>query len=211
MIVNRVTKVAAIAVAVLLLGWLYAAPYLAYHGLQAAAQRRDAVALADHVDFPALRQSLKASFMAQMTKDAVSATDNPFAAFGTLLAQTFLDRMIDGLITPEGLAAMMKGAPPRVPQDTPASGPGSASRASTDQPIVSMGYETMSRFTVRAVSRGAPESEIAFVFLRNGLSWKLSAIRLPQVASRPEVPRAPPKAMRLQDQENQGKLGTRSR
>src|SRR5690606_33845106 len=41
-----------------LLAYLYATPYLTVSSLRAAAEARDAAAISDHVDYPALRQSL---------------------------------------------------------------------------------------------------------------------------------------------------------
>ena len=180
------TKGAKIGLAVLLLvliGWIYASPYIAFHRMQAAAERRDAVALADYVNFPALRESVKASLTVQMTKSmsSSSSTDNPFAGLGLLLAQTMVDRFVDALVTPEALAAMMQGAPPSGPErSTPPSTERTASKAA-EKPITKFGYETFGRFTLRFASRDKPTDELVLVLLRDGLSWKLSAIRIPQL------------------------------
>ena len=48
--------------------WVYASPYLAVRGMKKAVQDGDAVALADYVNFPALKESLKANFTTQMMK-----------------------------------------------------------------------------------------------------------------------------------------------
>jgi hypothetical protein len=146
--------------------------------MHAAAERRDSVALSDYVDFPALRESLKASFNARMTKGLPSSAGggNPFAGLGLVLAQAMVDRLVDGFVTPEGLAAMMAGVPPGNPQpSTP-----EATESHADEEFVrTFGYESLGRFTVRFAPPDKPEEALVLVLLRDGLSWKLSAIRFP--------------------------------
>ena len=50
--------------------WHFAAPQWTLRQLQAAAEARDAVALAEYVDFPALRDSLEAEAAAAMPAEA---------------------------------------------------------------------------------------------------------------------------------------------
>ena len=44
-----------------------------------------------------------------------------------------------------------------------------------------MGYESLNRFVVYASTKENPSQEIVLIFLRSGLSWKLSAVRLPDL------------------------------
>lgn len=159
--------------------WIYASPYLAVRSMKDAVKNRDEVTLADYVNFPALKESLKASFTAQMTKSMEEMKDNPFAALGAAMAITFINPMIDSLVSPEGLAAMMNGHKPGLTNQKEEKIQEARSGAGDDEPIVKMGYENINRFTVKASNKINPTQEITMVFLRDGLSWKLSAVRFP--------------------------------
>lgn len=160
--------------------WIYASPYLAVRGMKEAVKNGDAVALADYVNFPALKESLKASFTAQMTKSMGEMKDNPFAALGAAMANALINPMIESLVSPEGLAAMMNGHKPSLANQKEEKIQEARSGASDDEPIVKMGYENFNRFTVKTSDKINPTQEVTMVFLRDGLSWKLSAIRFPQ-------------------------------
>jgi len=160
--------------------WIYAMPYLAVRGMKKAVEDRDAVALADYVNFPALKESLKASFTAQMVKSTgEELKDNPFAALGVAMANVLAIPMIDSLVSPEGLAAMMSGHKPSPSYPNEEKPSEMRSGASDDEPIVKMGYENFNRFTVSTSDKSHPTMVVTMVYLRDGLSWKLSAIRLP--------------------------------
>ena len=173
---SRWTKAALVITLIGLCSWLYAAPYIAVRNMGYAIEARDAVRLADYVEFPALKESLKATFAATFVADADSASSsNPFAALGTALAVTMLNPMIDSLVTPEGLATLYRGEQPR---------PGSAGFLSpTLDPSVdrSMSYENINRFIVSVRKKANPKDPTVLVYNRYGLfSWKLSAVRLPK-------------------------------
>lgn len=158
--------------------WIYASPYLAVQGVKKAVKNGDAVALADYVNFPALKESLKASFTAQMTKSMGKMKDNPFSALGVGMANALINPMIDALVSPEGLSGMMNGHP-NIANLKEEKIQEARSGANDDEPIVKMGYESFNRFTVKASDKSNPTLEITMVFLRDGLSWKLSAIKFP--------------------------------
>ncbi|MGB5156708.1 DUF2939 domain-containing protein [Desulfobacterium sp. N47] len=93
----------------------YYTPHWALSNMKEAAENRDADRLSEYVDFPALKESLKANFNAMMaTEVSNNMSDNPFGAFGAALAAAFINPMIDNLVTPESLAMMMKGEKPKL-------------------------------------------------------------------------------------------------
>lgn len=106
--------------------------------------------------------------------------DNPFAAFGLSIAGGLVDGLVDVLVTPAGLGAMMEGrrtwdrasgAPPPSSEE--------AREASAPRPLqdAQYRYESLSRFTATVHDdQGRP---VVFVMTRRGLDWKLSDIRLP--------------------------------
>jgi hypothetical protein len=155
-------------------GWLYAAPYLAVRSMKAAADAKDGAELSSYVDFPSIRESLKAGLGGKVAAAAAPAEDNPLVAFGAALASTLADPMIDLLVTPDSLALMLRGD---VPQRAAAAVAVAAPGADLE---TSMGYNGLNTFVFTAKRKGSTGNPITFVMTRRGVSsWKLSAVRLP--------------------------------
>ncbi len=154
--------------------WFYFTPHLAVIGMKSAAEAKDAAKLSSYVNFPALKDSLKASFNAKLASEVTKEKDNPFAALGGALAAALINPMIDALVTPESLAMMMKGDKPQLTENTEKTKP------SDSDADISMSYESFDRFVVTVKKKGTTEEPLGLVFNRDGLfSWKLSALRLP--------------------------------
>lgn len=143
------------------------------------------------MDYPAVRESLKATFKAKMAGELVKegANANPFAAFGMMLAGSLVDTMVDAMITPQGLANLMSADPsapkvqaPRKPQQE--TQPQTQSQESKSAPserdtVITRRYAGWNRFEISATQRGKPDDKVTMVMLRQGIaSWKLSAIEL---------------------------------
>ncbi|KWA08784.1 DUF2939 domain-containing protein [Burkholderia territorii] len=104
-----------LAVAVLTaIGYAYASPYVALGRLKSAIDARDAQAVSEYVDFPSLRISLKQQVTEELMRriDALKK-DNPFAVIGALIGSALIGPLVDAYATPEGVAALMSGFPPR--------------------------------------------------------------------------------------------------
>lgn len=155
--------------------WFYFTPHFAVSGMKSAAEAKDAAKLAGYVNFPALKESLKASFNAKVASDVAKEKDgNPFTVLGAAMAAAFINPMIDALVSPESLAMMMKGDKPQPAEKAEQTKP-SDSDADT-----SMSYESFDRFVVTVKKRGSTDEPLGLVFNRDGMfSWKLSALRLP--------------------------------
>ena len=168
-------------VLLVLIGWFYYTPYMAFDSLKKAAVRRDAKAVAEHVDFPSLRESVKSWIKAPMMKRVVKAMqDNPFAGLGMMMANAMVDPMVDAMISPAGLAAMMEGKRPS-PQENDVAGVrqvDSISGSAKDKIDVSKGYTGFNQFEYSAKEPGG-RFEVTLVFHRYGFTWKLAEIRLP--------------------------------
>src|SRR3546814_17864625 len=66
--------------------------------------------MAEQVDFPALRSSLKAQLGDRLWREVgTPSPDNPFAAFGLSIAGGLVGGMVAVLVTPAGLGAMLEG------------------------------------------------------------------------------------------------------
>jgi hypothetical protein len=168
------TAVLVVAVA----GWFYYTPYLAVKNMRAAAENKDSAALSRYVNFPSVRESLKASLNAKMLSEMTKKQEgNPFAALGAAFAMALVGPMVEAMVTPEALAMMMKGEKPSREKSKSTVAPDSAT--SGPETETSMGYENFNQFVVSTRKKGTADDPVALVFQREGLfSWKLSAIRL---------------------------------
>jgi hypothetical protein len=146
--------------------------------MKRAAEAGDAEALSRYVNYPSLRESLKASFSALMVSE-MAESESPFGALGAALGAAFANQMIDAFITPESLAMLMRGVEPQVRD--PGEDRGTESSSETEAKI-SMAYEGLNQFVmkVKVKEKGSPEESFKFIYKRSGIiSWKLSALRLP--------------------------------
>lgn len=160
-------------------GYVVAGPWLTVNAIRDAVQGRDAAALSEQVDFPALRSSLKAQLADRLTREAgADAQDNPFAAFGLGIANTIAGGIVEAMVTPVGLGAIMEGRNvwDRASGVPPPSGD-AADMGPDPLQDAQYRYESLSRFTATVHDdAGRP---VVFVITRDGLRWKLSDIRLP--------------------------------
>lgn len=171
-----------------LAGYWYYSPYLAIDSMQAAAKAGDGEAFNEHVDYPALRESLKGQMMASLAnRMPKGVNEQPLASMGAVLGATLVNQMIDSFVRPETIMAMLAqgrttpSEPPREPSTTPA-----APAPTSEAPEAPEKNWRLVRITMNKViaSRGEladTEGGLAgLVFLRSGFStWKLTEIRIP--------------------------------
>ena len=162
--------IAALA-ALLVLGgtWYFASPALAMSGLRDALQEGDRDELTERVDFPAVRESLKSQMMAAVTAEMAKQKegDNPFAALGAMFVTGLVNQMIEGLVTPDGLRALVQQG--RLKADPSAKAP--------DQQWT-VEHDGLDKF--RAVPVGKPgEKAPKLLFKRDGLGGRLVDIEMP--------------------------------
>jgi hypothetical protein len=182
MLVTQKKPLIAIVV-LILLGWYYATPYLAVNSMRAAAEKKDAAALSEYVDYPAVRENLKSTFKAKMA-DVVTkeAGANPFAALGMMLAGSFVDVMVDAMVSPQGIAKLMRGDKPVGPKavESPSQSESAGQVKQERDTLVNRHYSGWNRFEIEVSQKSNPEQKTKFILLRQGIaSWKLSAIELP--------------------------------
>ena len=149
----------------------FASPWWTLNRLRAAVERHDAEGVSAQVDFPALRDSVKSQLLGSIARDAGT---NAFAAIGQAFARAVADPLVDAIVSPAGVAAMVEhgrvaiGKPTREAQTPDAAPP-------RDKPHYALHYRGWSHFAVTAEDGGS------FVFRRDGLwSWKLAGIELPR-------------------------------
>src|SRR4029077_13409712 len=80
--------------------WFYFTPHLAVHTMRDAANAKDAPKLSRYIDFPAVRESVKATFNAKMMFEMAKPgrSDNQFAGLGAALAMAMIGPMVDAMI-----------------------------------------------------------------------------------------------------------------
>ena len=174
----------AVAIALLMLGYVAAGPYLTVRAIRSAIAGQDAAALSRQVDFPALRASLKAQLSDRLVRSVgLDGQSGLLGDIGMRVAGGLVTGAVETMVTPVGLGALMEGRKVwnRV-------GDGMARPDAIDPPPQAPGesgplhdaryrYESTSRFTATVEDdTGRP---IVFVMTRDGLRWKLSDIRLP--------------------------------
>jgi len=163
----------------------YASPYWTMHQLRAAAEAGDPEALQQYVDFPALRESIKAEIQEHVVGQALAdqkPEDNPFAGLGTMIANAMLGPMVDAMITPAGIAAMTRGKPDSkaAAATSQPTQPPATSGSKKDAGHARYEYDGLNRVLVKFESEGSTEKSPALVFRREGpFSWKLAQLILP--------------------------------
>jgi len=150
----------------------YAYPHWTLSRIEQAIAERDIVKLDALVDWPALRTSLKADlqgmFMRHMADPSNGVTkDNPFAALGAGLGMVMIDKMLDGVITPQFL--FEKAATSNQTQKRPLKGfVGSAEFVSP----------TLFHISIRNPDNEAAGKLIAVMEFLN-MSWRVTRVILP--------------------------------
>lgn len=156
-----------------LLGYAAAGPYLAIRGIHAAVETRDFDKLRRHVDFPALRERIRAQVSQRIVSSASNASGGIIGGeTGRALVDQVSGHAVDAMVSPLGIATLLQG------RALAHRAMGEDAGDATDPLLqAKTRFESPSRFT--ATVPGAEGRPVVFVFVRNGLRWKLADIRLP--------------------------------
>ncbi|CAN7297041.1 DUF2939 domain-containing protein [Caballeronia sp. LjRoot31] len=184
-----------VVVVVAVLGAIYASPYIALDRLKRATDARDAQTVNQYVDFPLLRESLKDQVGQLLTRKIdIQRSGNPLAMIGAMIGAALIGPLVDSYATPDGVAAILNGIPPRgdpgekppVPSEasgavvaTPGAAPVVASpSAPKPPPQTTAGYRSFDTFAVN-YQHGTGDARYSAILRRYGLfSWKLVAVEL---------------------------------
>jgi hypothetical protein len=211
MSLSRTSKSVVIAlmvvVVVAVLGVIYASPYIALDRLKRAADARDAQTVNQYVDFPLLRESLKDQVGQLLTRKIdIQKSGNPLAMIGAMIGAALIGPLVDSYATPDGVAAILNGIPPKgdpgekppVPSETSGAvvaGPGAVQAPPSPAPAQSApvvaspsapkpppqttaGYRSFDTFAVD-YQHGTGDARYSAILRRYGLfSWKLVAVEL---------------------------------
>ena len=155
--------------------YLYASPYIALYNIKNAAEQKDADKLSGYIDFPSVKQSIKDQVKAAMVEElAASDEQDGFEALGTMLAAAMIDPLVDGLVTPDGVALMLQGQELDFGLDD---------KTTKDEPKVKdtdidykAGYLSFNRFKVQIIDADDSDESLDVIMHRDGLSWKVTRI-----------------------------------
>ncbi len=167
-------------------GYWHYSPYLALHGMQAAAEAKDADKLNTYVDYPKLRESLKGELAAKITQQMPRATDTgdqfekAGAAFGAMLGLALVDKMVDAIVRPEVVMRTIDDArfetSPAVRGDAP------ASESHKRDVTWTLERKTNDLVVAYGADQAKPAERLGLVLERNGFAnWKMTGIRLPDL------------------------------
>lgn len=175
---HRIALASAAVLALALGALLYVSPHFTPRNMGKAVEARVAEAVAAYVDFPALRESVKAQVLARMVSklDKAGGGDNPFANVGKLLAAGMVNPLTDALVSPTGvmLMLMLKNGKPGQPADIAAAGVSVDTQTPAPRKDYVVDYQGWAQVFVH---RKGDES--GFVLRRDGLfTWKLTGIRM---------------------------------
>jgi hypothetical protein len=158
--------------------YVAAAPYITVYQMGSAMDRRDGEALAEHIEFPSVRENLKEQMNARLLGQITGGSDEKVdgaTVLGSALAVGLLEKAVDAWVTPAGIAQLMAGVEP----ESGETGDRGNEDGTRDAPMAdaSMGYESIDKFVVRYDNQEG--DEVKLVLRRRGLGWKMTEIFVP--------------------------------
>lgn len=174
-----------IALAVVICGYWYATPYLALNNIKKAAQAGDSEKVSAYIDYPSVRQSFKDQMNALMVKElAVDKEANGWEALGAMIATTMIEKMVDAMVTPEGMTLMLQG---KNFKDSlkPSTDETTDQAISQEKLNYSARYLSMNLFEV-TLKNEEKDSQLKVIMERDGLSWKVKKLVIPMDEMKPK-------------------------
>ena len=180
--------IAIMTIIVLIGGYFYASPYLALNSIKGAVKSGDSEKVSAYIDFDSVRQSFKSQMNAYMVKEMGSKDTNGFEAFGTMMASAMVDKMVDAIVTPEGMTLMLQGK--NVKESLAGnSGDTKDSESKDHQLDYSTRYLSMNKFEV-TLKRKDNGKELKVIMERDGLSWVIKKFVIPMDSNNAAQPTA---------------------
>ncbi len=157
-------------------GGIYYVPYLTLNTIKDATTNRNANALAQEINFPALRASIKENIKAQLIKKIAKTGSAQTAKITPEIIDKAVSSKVDKIITPEGVEQLMLDQLPEARLNL----------VNLDRDIaksdIKMGYESFDRFVIRITNKVDRTKDATVILTRSGLAWKLSGIDISQLS-----------------------------
>lgn len=158
-------------------GGLYASPYFTLYQMYQAVERKDVQGISAHVDFPALRESVKTNLQTVVNKETSQQSNPLMGLLGSVMSGFVLDPVVDQLVTPSGVAALLEGQQLQLGKRDGQAQFTQGDSSST--PDVKAGYESFNQFAVSVKPKVDDVEPVTLLLSRDGLGWKVSGVRLP--------------------------------
>lgn len=177
--------------ALLLAGYWWASPYVVVHQMVDAAEAGNAQRFNSRIDYPRLRESLKAQLAARVQGSATDAPGerNPLAGLGRAIGLAMVDPVVDAMVRPEVVMlalrqrVRMQATPP--PSRAAPEPPTAQTPAAPDKPRWRLEREGLNRVRLLPPEDPAPPTSAtlprptSLVLERRGFAdWKLVEMRL---------------------------------
>lgn len=108
--IRRHTGIVALVIAILVfIGCWFASPYRACASIVKAVQDKNVDELNHYVDYPALRFNLKQQLNNKIKVQLEENEKNPLALLGAAFTAPLVDTLVDELVTPSGVSAVLDG------------------------------------------------------------------------------------------------------
>lgn len=166
--------VMAVVVVVCFMAGVCVSPYVVVYNFQRAIKANNASAVSGSIDISSVRQNLKAQFETYLAREkAKGNTDHAAAALASIFAMAFIDPMFHLLVSPEGMAVLLRGEKPELDVT------GKIKQSPKPAPArTALFYKGVNEFVVHAENI-EKKSSTDLIFKRYGLfSWKLAAVRM---------------------------------
>ena len=187
---QQLLRLAAAGTGVVLGAYYTASPWLTVNKLKQAFEKKDTRQIEKIVDFPELREDFKEVAKATvMTNAAKELEGNPFAALGMMMANALIDPLIDSVISPAGLQALLSTGEMSVqPSDVLNEKNSWSSKESTTEEFkpnedlkVEMNYTSLNEFEIKLSNKSVTDEPIYLLMEREGFAdWKVNGIEIPQ-------------------------------
>jgi len=167
----------------LIAGGYFGSPWWAVWTLEQAAKAGDAHAVERAVDFPAVRASLSPKLAAKLEQAMVREKAKPHSLLDKLILfvrPVFQPRAADSLLTPQGVAYMLKTAQ-TPPWSDPLQGQRPPARGKPRLDLMKSGYfaDDFDQFHAIIDNRLSPGRAVSLTLLRRGfLTWKVVGLDL---------------------------------
>ncbi|SDC10440.1 DUF2939 domain-containing protein [Acinetobacter boissieri] len=178
---NKKIIVAMVTVTLLIGGYIYVSPYIMLNNLKSAINANDSAKVASYVDFPSVRQNLKAQMNTYLTKQMDPSKHEGMEGLGQMFALVMVDKITDLVVTPEGLTLMMQGKTVNLNLDSQIKNTNNPIQVQPNQTATenySTQYLSINEFEI-TIATQEKYKQVKVILERDGLSWKIIKVSIP--------------------------------
>ena len=173
---KKIIGIASLSLGIACGGYAYASPYLALNATRSALLDGNKKKIEKLIDFGEVRRSMKDQIKTVMTvKMTKELSDNPFAGLGMMMIGPIVDSMVDTMVTPSSLKAMINEGKVKPEKGNNID---SKSGSSDNNPgNQSVGYTGFNSFELKTWDPNNKEKSVSFLMQRQGLGgWIINDV-----------------------------------